>query len=160
MALIITGCSTQRRFSPERQIVNFNHVDKVLYRGAQPTQNGLKFLKATGVKSVVSLRMENEGPSNEKTAVEQLGMTFTSLPMNGVTPPTTKEMRRMLNVIESLPSPVFVHCQYGCDRTGTVVACWRILHGWTNEAALQDAKSYGISPLLRGMREFIRSFKF
>ena len=34
-----------------------------------------------------------------------------------------------------MPGPIFVHCRRGKDRTGTVIACYRIQHdGWANHA--------------------------
>jgi protein tyrosine/serine phosphatase len=158
LALVLSGCMTQRGFPPEHQIVNFDRVDDTLYRGAQPTLSSLDYLKSLGIKSVVNLRMPQDILPGEPAAVSALGMRFVNLPMNGVTAPPPAEMDRMLDVIEALPAPVFIHCQFGCDRTGTVIACWRICHGWQNEAALQEAKNYGISPLLQGMQELIRTY--
>lgn len=158
LALVLSGCMTQRGFPPEHQIVNFDRVDGTLYRGAQPTLNSLAYLKSIGIKSVVNLRLPEDILPGEPSSVEALDMRFVSLPMNGVVAPSAAEMNRMLDVIDALPKPVFIHCQFGCDRTGTVIACWRIRHGWQNEAALKEAKDYGISPLLQGMRELIRTF--
>ena len=95
----------------------------------------------------------------EPAAVSALGMRFVNLPINGFMAPPPAEMDKMLNVIEALPAPVFIHCQFGCDRTGTVIACWRIRHGWQNQAALQEAKYYGTSTLLQGMQALIRTYK-
>ena len=159
LALVLTGCMTQRGFPPEHQIVNFDRVDSRLYRGAQPTVNGIVYLKALGVRSIVNLRLKNDIMPGEQIAAEELGMTFTNLPLNGVSAPTAAQMDQLLSIIEYLPEPVFIHCQYGCDRTGCVIACYRIRSGWSNEQALQEAKSYGISPLLQGMRELIRTYK-
>jgi protein tyrosine/serine phosphatase len=56
--------------------------------------------------------------------------------------------------------PVFVHCRRGKDRTGTVIACYRIQHdGWTNIHALEEAKSHGMSFAERSMRAYILHFK-
>jgi len=160
LALALTGCVSQRGFPPEHQIVNFDKVDSQIYRGAQPTVNGFEFLRTLGVKSVVSLRLAKDVLPDEKEAVEQLGLTFTNLPMSGMAPPTVAEMNRMLDAIERLPQPVFIHCQFGCDRTGIVVACWRIRQSkWPRAKALREAKAYGISPLLVGMRSFVLNFK-
>ncbi|MCX6902573.1 MAG: hypothetical protein NTW03_03675, partial [Verrucomicrobia bacterium] len=78
-ALVLSGCVTQRGFPPEHQIVNFDRVDSVLYRGAQPTQNSLAYLASIGVKSVVNLRMPEDALPGEQPAAEALGLTFTNL---------------------------------------------------------------------------------
>lgn len=68
-------------------------------------------------------------------------------------------MATLLALIESLPAPVFVHCEHGCDRTGTIIACYRIrVGGWPNEAALEEARKYGLSKHEHGMIEYIRTF--
>jgi len=58
--------------------------------------------------------------------------------------------KKALAIIESLPHPVFIHCQHGCDRTGTIIACYRIRHEqWSGKQALQEARHYGISMFAR-----------
>jgi protein tyrosine/serine phosphatase len=65
----------------------------------------------------------------------------------------------LLALIKTLPAPVFVHCRPGCDRTGTIIACYRIRQGgWPNEAALEEARKYGLSKLEHGMTKYIRDF--
>jgi protein-tyrosine phosphatase len=96
---------------------------------------------------------------DEETTVRALGMEYLALPLSGSMTPSAARMNEILAAIEKAPSPVFVHCQYGCDRTGIVVACWRIRHGWTNQKALDEAINYGISPLLVGFKQFVLHFK-
>jgi len=41
---------------------------------------------------------------------------------------------------------VFVHCRRGKDRTGVVIACYRMrAEGWTAEQALGEAKQHGLA---------------
>jgi protein tyrosine/serine phosphatase len=65
----------------------------------------------------------------------------------------------LLTLIETLPAPVFIHCLHGCDRTGTIVACYRIKHhSWSSRTALEEARKYGLSKFERGMRNYILDF--
>ncbi|MBV9294436.1 MAG: dual specificity protein phosphatase family protein, partial [Acidobacteriaceae bacterium] len=68
--------------------------------------------------------------------------------------------RRVLSLLlQNDSQPVFVHCRRGKDRTGTVVACYRIQHDrWKNEDAFDEAKKYGMSFAERGMRAYILHF--
>src|SRR5207302_4780730 len=50
--------------------------------------------------------------------------------------------------------------QHGADRTGTVIACYRIRHDkWTSKQALLEAKEYGMSPLEIGMKRYVAEFE-
>jgi tyrosine-protein phosphatase SIW14 len=66
----------------------------------------------------------------------------------------------VLALIETAPAPVFIHCKHGCDRTGTIIACHRLRHDrWTATAALREAKAYGMSAWVFGMKRFIKDFE-
>nr|HNI57084.1 protein-tyrosine-phosphatase [Elusimicrobiota bacterium] len=53
-----------------------------------------------------------------------------------------------------------VHCQHGSDRTGTMVAIYRIaVQGWSKESALDEMVNggYGFHPLWKNLRRYIRN---
>jgi len=83
------------------------------------------------------------------------------VPMRGLSAPTLEQVSKVLGVLENTDSwPVFIHCRRGADRTGTVLACYRISHDhWQNQKALEEAKTYGLSFFERAMRNFIANFK-
>jgi tyrosine-protein phosphatase SIW14 len=141
---------------------NFNLVNDQILRGGQPTDDGFKKLADRGVKTVVDLRWVDEHDiPHEKKVVEADGMRFVSIPMRGLSAPTLEQVSKVLSVLEDSNSwPVFVHCRRGSDRTGTVLACYRIAHDhWKNGDALQEAKTYGMSGFERAMRSFIQHFQ-
>ena len=88
-------------------------------------------------------------------------MRFVSVPMKGIGAPTLEQVSKALGVLEDSDNwPVFVHCRRGSDRTGTVLACYRISHDhWKNQKALEEAKTYGLSGFERAMRSFIEHFQ-
>ncbi len=141
-------------------IHNFHRVDDHVLRGAQPGTDGLRALAATGVKTIVDLRPGEEREAKEKQEAEALGMKYINIPMNGFHAPSTAEVTQTLAVLnDSSAWPVFVHCKYGEDRTGTVVACYRIRHdGWDNQKALSEAKKMGMHIWETGMKKFIAAF--
>ena len=66
---------------------------------------------------------------------------------------------RLLALIASSPAPVFVHCKHGADRTGVIVACYRMRQdGWSTARAMDEAKLYGLSAFQIGMKRYIRTF--
>ena len=149
----------ERGVPPSEGIVNFGKVNDRLYRGAQPDALGISNLKKLGIKTILDLRKTNEVWAVEAAAARANGITYTNLPMKGYGRPTPEQVMQALAIIETLPAPVFVHCRHGCDRTGTIIACYRIRREqWSGEQALQEARHYGISMFARGMRNYILEF--
>ena len=149
----------QRGLPPSEGIVNFGKVNDSLYRGAQPDTAGIRNLKKLGIKTILNLRMTNDVWSAEEAEARANGLIYTNVPMSGISRPTPEQVAKALALIETLPSPVFVHCRCGCDRAGTIVACYRIKHDrWSNQSALQEAEHYGISMFAWGMKKYIVEF--
>jgi protein tyrosine/serine phosphatase len=141
---------------------NFKIVNEHILRGGQPTDDGFKKLAERGVKTVVDLReVDEHSIPHEREIVESDGMRFVSVPMRGLSAPTQEQVSEVLGLLNDSESwPVFIHCRRGADRTGTVLACYRISHDhWQNQKALEEAKTYGLSVFERAMRSFIANFK-
>ena len=141
-------------------VPNFHKVNDGLYRGGQPSRQGFESLRKLGVKTVVDLRIP-EGQSNwEKRLVESLGMRYVHIPLHGGDTPTQKDIDRTFAILlDNAQGPVFVHCREGKDRTGMIVACYRISHdGWTNARALAEAKSYAFREIKSAMEKYIKQY--
>ena len=141
-------------------VENFHQVNGRIFRGAQPKGEDWDNLAKLGVKTVIDLRPAREHSCTaEKRAVEAAGMHYVNLPLNGLEAPTDSQISKALNLVDGSPESVFIHCRRGADRTGTVIACYRISHdGWTNKRALQEAVSYGMSWVEFGMQRYILNF--
>ena|SRR5580700_7475251 len=127
-------------------INNFHEVDQQVYRGAQPTDEGFRYLSKLGVKVVLDLREHDARSLAEERVVTADGMRYVNVPMTGMTPPTEAETSTVLRLLEDpAAGPVFVHCKRGADRTGAVIAAYRIDHDrWDNSRALKEAMSNGM----------------
>jgi uncharacterized protein (TIGR01244 family) len=140
-------------------IVNFGKVNDGLYRGAQPDTTGIKNLARLGIKTIINLRLTNDVWKAEEAEVRASGITYTNVPLKSLGRPTDAQVATLLALIETLPGPVFIHCHHGCDRTGTIIACYRIRHyGWSSKSALEEARKYGLSMVEIGMRKCILTF--
>jgi len=159
LSVVPTGCVTGTRGFRE-PIENFDMVDDKLYRGAQPNAVGIAALKTLGVTTVINFRSVKDSWSEEEGYAREAGMDYINYPLNAVAAPSYDEIERILEAIKHSSGPVFIHCQFGCDRTGTVVACYRIRVRKENPTvALQDAEQHGMSAWEVGMKNFIRNFK-
>lgn len=141
-------------------VPNFHQVDGQIYRGGQPDAQGWKSLANLGVKTVVDL-CDGDSPANEKRAVAAAGMKFINVPMSGdgVVAPSAAKVQRALLLIENAKGAIFVHCHKGSDRTGTVVAVYRITDDhWGPKKALKEAKSDGMSWMNIGMKRYISHY--
>jgi tyrosine-protein phosphatase SIW14 len=142
-------------------VPNFHQLNDGVYRGAQPSEQGFQNLATLGVKTVIDLR-ESGGRSNvEKQWVEGAGMRYINIPLNGHAAPTLEQVSRLLALLNNQGSgPVFVHCRRGADRTGTIIACYRISHDhWENQKALSEAKADGMSWTELAMKHYVLDFK-
>jgi len=148
--------------SPAMQgIGNFHKVDDHVYRGAQPSSEGFHALAKLGIKIVVDLREPGERSQSEEKLVTGEGMQYVPVPMQGMHAPPDESVIRVLNLLEDTTTgPVFVHCMRGADRTGNVIACYRIEHDhWQNERALAEARSLGMSRFEKAIQHYVLKYQ-
>lgn len=136
-------------------------MDDHVYRGAQPTDQGFLNLAKLGIATVIDLREPGDRSKTEERFVKAAGMQYISVPMNGMETPSDASIAKVLTVLEDATAgPVFVHCQRGADRTGGVIACYRVEHDhWQNERAVSEARSLGMSWYQRAIQRYVLSFK-
>jgi uncharacterized protein (TIGR01244 family) len=145
-----------------QNIPNFQKVNDRLYRGAQPTDQGFQDLAQLGIKTVIDLRDIGEhSQADEQKIVTSLGMRYVSIPMHGLSTPENDKVAAVQALFnDANGGPVFVHCKRGADRTGMVIAVYRISHdGWDNKKALSEAKSNGMSIFERAIQHFVMDYK-
>ena len=161
VAVVVLGIPSLGVSAEAPGISNFRKVDEQVYRGAQPTDEGLRYLAKAGIKVILDLREHDERSLAEERVVTAAGMRYINVPMTGMTPPTEAETGRILALLENpATGPVFVHCKRGADRTGAVIAAYRIDHDkWENARALEEAKADGMGTFQFQRRRFIRTFQ-
>lgn len=125
-------------------ISNFGEVTPLLYRGAQPSQDGFNSLKKLGVDIVVDLRDGNR--DGEAKTVKGLGMKYVSIPSQCYAPNDDIFARFLAVVRENPGKKVFVHCKLGKDRTGMAIASYRMAkQGWSADEAMKEMQSFGFT---------------
>jgi protein tyrosine/serine phosphatase len=119
---------------------NFYEVTTNLYRGAQPSAQGMTELKSMGVKTVLNLRTfhsDNKLVSSGEMKLARLHMK----PWHA----EDEDVVAFLKIASDTNNlPLFVHCQRGADRTGMICAMYRIVYcGWTREDAINEMTEGG-----------------
>jgi protein tyrosine/serine phosphatase len=147
--------STNRKLLP-----NFYEVNPALYRGGQPASGGLQQLADLKIKTIVNLRGKGEEVAREKEAARALGLRFFHVPFERAGRPRDADVKLVLSIINTPEyQPVFVHCQQGADRTGTIIAIYRITRdGWTSEKAKAEANRFGMHVWESGMKDYIHDY--
>ena len=120
----------------------FAQVTPTLYRGAQPTNEGLRNLAEMGVTIVVDQR----GSRSEREQVTKLGMQYVAIPWHCPLPEDAI-FARFLTLLRGNPgAKVFVHCLSGQDRTGMQIAAYRMAEqGWSAQEAKREMEAFGFS---------------
>lgn len=142
---------------------NLNRVNATLYRSAQPTREGFTFLEThpslsrqdRPIKTVVSLRAFNDDApliSGTPTLhLEQIRFKTWH--------PEDEDVVKFLRIATTpAMQPVLVHCQHGADRTGTMVAIYRIAYeGWTKTQAMDEMikGGFGFHPVWQNLLKYI-----
>ena len=144
----------------DTDLPNFDKVSETLYRGGQPKSGGLQKLTQLGVKTVVNLRDDDERARAEEVEAVAAGLRYFNVPFDNFGRPSDAKIEKVLAIIDTPENqPVFVHCKRGADRTGTVVAVYRIVRdGWTSERAKSEANQHGMSILEVGMKDYIHDY--
>ncbi|HSF23580.1 MAG TPA: sulfur transferase domain-containing protein [Blastocatellia bacterium] len=143
------------------ELPNFHRVNERLYRGGQPKAGGIKKLAEIGIKTIINLRGEDsQTGAGEEAAAKAAGVSYFNIPMPGLSRPTNEQISRVMTVINTRENwPVFVHCKRGSDRTGTVVAIYRISQDeWTADQALTEAKRLGLNWIEFGMKDYVSDY--
>ncbi len=146
--------------SASANLRNFHEVNDKLYRGGQPKDDEFAELKKLGIVTVIDIRDNDDNALKEKAMVEKAGMRFINYPLGNWSRPDIQDIDKILAEI-AVPAnqPVFVHCKRGSDRTGTVIAVYRIAHDdWDAKRASDEAKTFGIGWWEFGMKDFINDY--
>jgi protein tyrosine/serine phosphatase len=136
-------------------LANLFKVSDDYYRGAQPTAEGINALKNMGIKTIINLRSWH----SDRDEIGQVEIGYENIPMNAWHLEEEDIIAFLTLISDKNRLPVFVHCQHGADRTGTITAMYRIfVQGWTKEEAIQEMTQggFGFHTIWRNIVPFIQ----
>jgi protein tyrosine/serine phosphatase len=136
-------------------VKNFAKISEILYRGEQPTAEGFGELKKLGVKTVVCLRAFH----GDSDLLKGTGLRYVHLNCKAWHP-EEEDVAAFLKILRAPENqPVFVHCMHGSDRTGMMVASYRMLEQkWTPEEATMELRNFGFHEMWDDILKFIKNF--
>lgn len=111
---------------------NVHRVDVHVWRSSQPDALGFQDLKSAGIGEVLSLRHYH---ADDRLAD---GLVLHRVPMDAERI-RDADIVAALKVLTRSDKPVLVHCWHGSDRTGVVVAMYRmVVQGWPRGKAIAE----------------------
>lgn len=121
-------------------VPNFHKVSENLYRGAQPSKEGFKQLEKLGIKTVVNLREFH----SDRDKLKGTNLNYEYINMTAWHPENEDVVRFLKIATDANLTPVFVHCQRGADRTGTMCAIYRVaVQDWPKDEAIEEMTKGG-----------------
>lgn len=116
------------------KLQNLYQVSDSVYRSEQPTYSDLVALEKAGFKSVLNLRFMHK----DTDLISNSNLKYYHVPMLAFYMEFNKFVLAM-KLIRTSPKPILVHCQHGSDRTGAVIALYRIVfQNWTKQEAIHE----------------------
>ena len=129
-----------------KQKSNFHKIEdgKNNYRSANPIQDVNFFYYLFGkyrIRNIVNLKAD----SGEGAIVSQIpGLNYLNVPLSS-RPPSEGDWARIKALLSS--GNTLIHCRHGADRTGLIVARWKIETGLSNQQqAYDESLRYGFKP--------------
>ena len=128
-----------------------------IFRGGQPEPEGYATLKAMGIRTVINLRTRH----GEREAVEAAGMQYVEIPMSFLKKADPATVRKALSVMsDPANQPVYIHCNVGVDRSGVVVAVYRMeVDGWSKAEAEAEMEAYGFNWIWFRLKKTVTDWK-
>ena len=123
-----------------------------LWRGSKPDSVGAAALLSLGVKTVINLELLHDDTEAFQLA-RPSSVLFDKLyyfrihewEPNVVVAPSVLDahVAEFLAIVKTQPKPLYVHCRSGQNRTGVMVAAYRVLlEGWCTESAVVEMGRY------------------
>ena len=128
----------------QKGVPNFGEVTPNLYRGGLASGEGIKALKKLGMDVIIDTHANDV---SEQRDVQALGMKYVAIPWHCPWPHDEVFAKFLKVVHDNKGKKMFVHCRLGDDRTGMMVAAYRIAEeGWTADEAMNEMRSFGFTP--------------
>lgn len=126
--------------------------EQTLWRGARPDPEAVAALVDLGVKTVVSLELLQDDRNAFEAAMissrDSREIQYFQIrdwePLVLLVPGKVDDhVARFLAIAGTQPKPIFVHCRSGQNRTGIMVAAYKVFNGADIEETILKMERYG-----------------
>jgi len=142
--LLLIGCSTTQKSIKKQdywakpvqevKLENFHQVDSKIYRSAQPSEDDFRQLYNYGIRNDLNLRQFHD----DKEKLKNLPIKYYRIPIN-TSKMSYEQLVEAVAYLSKSNGKTLVHCLHGSDRTGTVIAGYRIaIEDWDKKKAIDE----------------------
>jgi protein tyrosine/serine phosphatase len=154
----LTPAPTNLDVPPKRMFVpglpNLSKVNDKIYRGGKPNADGFRQLKAMGIHTVVDLGYH----FFEVDRLKDRDLQYTHIPFYTWKPLDRQVVQFLQIAINPNSGPVYVHCRKGADRTGFMIAVYRVaVCGWSRQNAVNEMMNggYGFDRTYQNLVDYV-----
>ncbi len=153
LSLLLSGASAQAAPGPAlprpaewatavegTSVGNLYRIEDGFYRAAQPTAAGFQELAALGVRYVLDVT----GGAGDGPLVQGDSLKLFHVPMSAFGLRDDRVLEALRIMADPQNRPLLIHCRHGADRTGAMVALYRVvIQGWSPEKAVLEMNQGG-----------------
>ena len=134
---------------------NLYKVDSGVYRCAQPNKRAFSELFEIGITTSVNLRyFETDKRKGKKTNLQLFNIKMLASRCK------EDKIVAALQMIQNRQGSIVIHCKHGADRTGLIIALYRIVfQGWDKESAIEELEhgGYNFHSIYSNIPQYIRN---
>jgi len=124
---------------PGTGLTNLYRIDEGVYRSEQPSATDFAALERYGIREVLNLR--NYHSDDDEAAGTSLILHRLRTKAGKI---SEEDLLEALRIIKNRKGPILIHCWHGSDRTGAVIAMYRIVfQGATKADAIRELTEGG-----------------
>ncbi|HEX5834435.1 MAG TPA: dual specificity protein phosphatase family protein [Pyrinomonadaceae bacterium] len=158
--MLLSATAFAQNTTTYAQLPRFQQVSDKLFRSGQPRAGGVARLRELGINTIINLRGASSSTRKEEAEARAVGLNYFNIALPNWGRPQDSRVARILDLIAAPQNGrVLVHCKDGVDRTGTIVAVYRMMHeGWTSQDALAEAERNGMRRTQVWMRDYVDDY--
>jgi len=132
---------------------NLYQIDEGIFRSEQPDKLDFVNLEKHGITEVLNLRYwHSDKKKTNKLILHRIPMRAGRIKEDDVV--------QALKIIKNRKGNLLIHCKHGADRTGLIIAMYRIVfQSWTKEQAIEEITkgNFGFHSIYTNIIDYIRN---